>query len=401
MAWVRKLPSGRWAATVRLPGGRKLTRSDKLKGSIERWASDQEASLRRGDWIDPRHGELTVGEWWDRCKDSRILEKASRKRDESHWRCHVEPYWSRWQLASILQPDVTRWVSVMQKQERVTAAGEKVKLGADTIIGSVKVFRTLMEQAVAAKLIRFNPARGVKVPRPNALTDRVLAPHEDVILLDALRDRFGDRPDGALFVELLLDAGLRWEEAAGLSRSHVDLRRQRIHVVDVMERDGTVRSYPKSKAGERDVPIGDTLWPVLRAHVMTLPPTALVFTSQLGKPLRYTRWRARVWVPALTVVTERGGRNGQHILATRPLLADPQPTPHDMRHTYGTRLAEQGVPQHEIMALMGHKDVRAVQRYLHAGEARFARARKALDAARSSGGSHAAHDLGVDGKASS
>jgi integrase len=108
----------------------------------------------------------------------------------------------------------------------------------------------------------------------------------------------------------------------------------------------------------------------------------LVFTTRLGKPLDYSRWRSRIWAPVLQVPTQFGGHNGMKVLHREPLLDGQAPTPHDMRHTYGTRLAEQGVPQHEIMALMGHKDVRAVQRYTHAGEARFERARVALGRAR-------------------
>jgi integrase len=370
MAWVRKLPSGKWAATVRLPGDKKITRSFPLKRTAENWANKQQDNLNRGDWIDPRHGELLVGEWRERCRDGRVLELASRKRDESHWRVHVEPYWADRPLSSILQPDVSAWVAKMQRDGA----------GADTVIGSVKVLRGLLEQAVAAKLIHFNPARGVKLPRTGALTDRVLEPHEDQILLDAMRRRHGDRPEAALFVELLLDTGLRWEEAAGLHTRNVDKTRRRIHVVDVLERDGSIRPYPKSRAGERDVPIGDDLWKRLGPHLEHRD--GLVFTTRLGKPLDYSRWRSRIWAPVLQVPTQFGGHNGMKVLERVPLLDGQAPTPHDMRHTYGTRLAEQGVPQHEIMALMGHKDVRAVQRYTHAGEARFERARVALGRAR-------------------
>ncbi len=370
MPWVRKLPSGKWAATVRLPGDKKITKSFPFKKTAEIWANKQEEGLHRGDWIDPRLGTVTVGEWRQRCQGGRVLERASRKRDDSHWRVHVEPYWGDTPLSSILQPDVSAWVTKMQA----------ANVGPDTVIGSTKVLRGLLEQAVAAKLIHFNPARGVKTPRVGALVDRVLEPHEDTILLDALRTRHGDRPEAALFIELLLDTGLRWEEAAGLHTRSVDLRKRRIHVVDVLERDRTIRPYPKSRAGERDVPIGDEFWLRFSAHVKSR--SGLVFTTRLGKPLDYTRWRARVWAPVLKVPTKLGGRNGTSVLESRPLLPDPHPTPHDMRHTFGTRLAEQGVPQHEIMALMGHKDVRAVQRYMHAGEDRFERARKALGKAR-------------------
>jgi len=392
MAWIRKLDSKKWAATIRTPGGKRRTETFLLKGAADKWAAEQEASIQRGDWIDPRHGELTVGEWWERCKDSRTLELASRRRDESHWRTHVEPYWARMPLSAILQPDVSTWTEKMRK------AGA----GPDTVIGSLKVLRGLLEQAVAAKRIRFNPARGVKAPRAPQSPYRVLEPQEDAVLLGALYDRFPGRPEAGMFVELLLDGGYRWEELAGLRRRNVLMQKQRIHVVDVMERDRTIRPYPKSEAGERDVPVGDAIWPALRKHVMTLAPDDLVFTTQQGKPLDYSRWRSRIWVEVVRVPVrdERGWRvkDDDGVEQWRGLLDGEVPTPHDMRHTYATRLAEQGTPQHELMAILGQKDPRATQRYLHASEDRFDRARKAMDTARKgtkkAADSPATHDLG-------
>lgn len=38
---------------------------------------------------------------------------------------------------------------------------------------------------------------------------------------------------------------------------------------------------------------------------------------------------------------------------------------HDLRHAYGSMLAERGVPDRTIMALMGHSDPRMVARYSH------------------------------------
>lgn len=38
---------------------------------------------------------------------------------------------------------------------------------------------------------------------------------------------------------------------------------------------------------------------------------------------------------------------------------------HDLRHTFASRLAQQGVPLYEIMHLTGHKSFQMVQRYAH------------------------------------
>lgn len=378
MAWVRQLDSGKWAATVRAPAGNRITDTFPLKSLAETWAADLEADVRRGDWIDPRDGEVTIGEWWTRCDGARQLEKASRKRDASHWRVHVEPHWGRLKVGGVLKPDVTKWVTGMRE------AGT----GAATIQAAVGVLRGLFELAVDARIIRANPARGVRTPRRPAPVDRVLTFDEEDALLRALEGKFGARPDGRMFVELLLDTGVRWSEAAAIDREHVDLRRGLINVGPVMERDGVIRDYPKSPAGVRPVPVGEALWPRFRDHVLTVRPGGQVFTAVRGGVLQYHYWWQQVWLEGLRVVLERSPRG--KVLRAEPLLDDPQPTVHDCRHSYGTRLAEAGVPVHEIMALMGHSNLKSVQRYLHAGEDRFSRARAARARARDS---QVTHDL--------
>lgn len=374
MAWIRQLPSGLWAATVYTPLGRR-TESHELKSVIRRWADEQERQVQRGDWIDPKAGQVTVAAWWGRSRDAKRLEKASRKRDESHWRCHVEPYWGRAPISAILKPDVSAWVIAM----------EKAGVGAATVQGSLGVLRSLMEAAVDARLIRDNPARSVRAPRRDAHQDRTLEGDEEERLLASLERQFPGRPDAGLFVEVMLHCGLRYEEAAALDREHVLLRRQLIDVGPVLERDGTIRPYPKSRAGERPVPVPDHLWQRLRDHAMTVKPGGLLFVAARGGVLHYSSWHDRVWQRGLCEVVTRGKRGV--ILETRTVLEDPQPTPHDLRHTYGTRLAEQGVPPHEIMAIMGHETLESVQRYLHARDDRFGRARDAIERSRKVGGS--------------
>ncbi|HEX6968738.1 MAG TPA: tyrosine-type recombinase/integrase [Micromonosporaceae bacterium] len=384
MAYIRKLPSGKWAATVRLPDGRRVTETRELKGLAERWAADLEADIRRGDWIDPRAGRLTVGECWEKWGGARRLEQASRRRDESHWRVHVEPRWGRTPVGSILKPDVSAWVVQMESDG----------VGAATIEGATGVLRAILDLAVDAKLIRDNPARGVRRPKRNAHVDRVLDPDEETALLDALDRCFPGRPDARLFVELIAETGMRWEEAAAIPPQLVDTRRQRIHIAWVMERDGTARPYAKSAAGNRTVTYGESLAAAMKGAKIAArevagvfpndDPGRLLFTTERGDQLRYSNWHRRVWQPALRGLPARERVKGH---PARPAvegagLADPQPTPHDLRHTFGTRLADEGVPLHDIMALMGHEDIRSAQRYLHSREERFDRARQALQRAR-------------------
>lgn len=383
--YLRQLPSGLWANTIRTPAGR-LTESFELKTHAANWGVDQLAQIRRGDWIDPRLAKVPIGAWRERTRDSRHLEKASRKRDESHWRCHVGPRWASTPLGAVLRPDVSAWVVQMQR------AG----VGAATIEGSVGVLRGLYDLAIDAGMVRNNPARDVKKPRRDAHVDRVLDADEERKLLAALDRTSPGRVDGRLFVELILDTGMRWEEAAAVSPEMVDTRRQRIHIAWVMERDGTVRPYAKSDAGNRAVAYGDDLAAAIRQAKLAARPVSgvfpagevgrLLFTTPAGEVLRYSNWHRRVWSPALRGLAERPVVKGHAYRAAvaGAGLEDPQPTPHDLRHTYGTRLADHGVPVHDIATLLGHKDLRSAQRYLHSGEERFDRARAAVRSARSS-----------------
>jgi integrase len=167
------------------------------------------------------------------------------------------------------------------------------------------------------------------------------------------------------FVKLMLDAGLRWQEAAGLHHFRVDVRRRRVRIQEVAERDGSIKPQPKSKAGGRWVPLTEELVSMYLELYPASDREGLVFKGDTeGRALDYSNWARRTWAPAIAAAG----------------LADPQPTPHDCRHSYGSWLAEGGVPAHEIKDLMGHGSLRAVERYIHSSEARLDRAREALGA---------------------
>ncbi|TDB85698.1 site-specific integrase, partial [Micromonospora fluostatini] len=137
----------------------------------------------------------------------------------------------------------------------------------------------ILRTAVQARLIAENPAEGVRLPR-----DRSAA-----------------------------GAGLRWGECAGLTWSSVDLDRASLRVVQVAEETHggiVLRPYPKSRAGVRTVPLPGFLLAALRdllAAADDPDPRTLVFRDRVGRPLRRSNFRRRVWRPSLV----RAGLLGQ------------------------------------------------------------------------------------------
>lgn len=375
MASFRKLPSGKWQGTVKVQGKR-YTRTDPLKKVVQEWASELESQLRRGDFIDPNAGKVTLTAWWVEWQTTRRVAKATAAKNETHWRVHVEPAFGSWPLSSIQSIDVEKWVAGMVGR----------KIGGEATATALRLLRQVLDAAVAARKIRVNPAEKVRAPRPPKHVDRFLDVDEaDRLVANITRpirppkgtprgvawDREPD-PESQFLVKLMLDGGLRWQEAGGLHHFRVDVRRRRLRVQEVLERDGTIKAQPKSEAGSRWAPLTDELVELYRAHVARHGREGLVFAldydvaPELRRPLDYNNWKKRVWGPAVRAAG----------------LAAPVPTPHDCRHSYGSWLADNGVPPHEIMVLMGHSSLRAVERYIHASEARMDRARAALGARR-------------------
>ena len=338
MPAFRRLPSGLWQATVRLPDGRRRTRSDPLKGVVKAWAQEAETAIRRGEWADPQDGRITVSEWYVKWSRTRVIERATMARDASHWRSHVEPRWGKVKLLAITAWDIEAWIADMQRAE----------VGATTAHQSVRLLRHMLSDATRHKLIGADPSAGVVLPKIPKHVDRFLSRAE----FDALAEQMPTASDRAM-VTLMAYCGLRWGEVAGLHAHRVDFERGQLLVKEVLRRDRSIKDVPKSAAGQRLVPMGD------RAALELRP---LVGQGPVFPGVDYTNWRRRVFVPAV----ERAG------------LALPYPTPHDLRHTYGSWLADAGVPPHDIMALMGHGSLRATERYLHSSDGRFTRAIAAL-----------------------
>jgi integrase len=91
-----------------------------------------------------------------------------------------------------------------------------------------------------------------------------------------------------------------------------------------------VSADPKSRAGRRTLSVPDWLMAMVSDHLATrgltgADPDAFVFTAPDGRPLHYSNWRQRVWLPT----TKAAGLAGLHF--------------HDLRHTAGTAMEMSGV----------------------------------------------------------
>lgn len=356
MAYVRRLPSGKWQATVRHPSGRRMTRADPLRRVVAEWAREQEALIARGVWRDPRAGRITVEDWSKKWTASRVVEPGTLRMYESRLRLHILPTWKAWPLDSVTRMDVEAWV------RRLGEDG----VGARTVQQSLMILGAMLGAAVQSGLIGDNSARGVAGPRTSAGRLRFFTRDEFRAITGKLKE-----PDRTL-VDFACHVGLRWGELTGLDGEHVDFLRKRVTVSRVLTRDG-LREYPKSKRAHRVVPIPAHLIEPMSALLVGRPRDALVFTSPTGKQLDTHGWRRRVWIPALEDAKV------------------PYAPPHTMRHTAASWLVMAGVDLYRVQGLMGHESYATTQRYAHLApdaEDRILDAWDALDEPRDAPGTH-------------
>jgi integrase len=227
------------------------------------------------------------------------------------------------------------------------------EVGRPTINARLKTFRTMLSYAIENRVIDHDPTARIKFLPLDVRDFRGVDAGEEARLLAACKT-----PEERAQVLLALDAGLRWGEVAGFPVSAI--RGDYLSVWQVIDRHTRkVRGYPKGKRG-RTVPIPTTrLREALALVAVTAEvrgPDALLFgriSKGVERPIDPRNWARDFWHRATDAAGLNPGGDRLHF--------------HDLRHTYGTRLADKGVPRAEIAKLMGHASESTTAIYIHAG----------------------------------
>lgn len=173
---------------------------------------------------------------------------------------------------------------------------------------------------------------------------RALSSEDQHTLLDGLKDR--RTPHLSTLVPLLLLTGMRAGEALSLTWGQVDL----------IDRTLTVGRAKTSNGTGRTIPINDELGGILATHRAWFgerfgEPDADHHLFPFGKPVPSDPSRHA------TDITW-GWDELRKDTGVRCRL-------HDLRHTFATRLAENGASESTMLALMGHMSRAMLERYSH------------------------------------
>jgi integrase len=275
---------------------------------------------------------------------SRTLELRGRKKSHrltvaADLRNHIEPFFAGKSLNKITPRDIERYVVVKRKT-----------LAIKTIRNHLNTMHSVFELGLRRKWCQTNPVKLADRPVIRTTETRIKfldqAELEKVLAISYPNDVFG-RIEPVLYLTAAM-TGLRQGELLGLRWRDVDFAAKKVRVVSPFVRGEF--GDPKSEGSGRSVPLADRVAKALeqlRSSSAYDMDSELVFCHpETGHPLDRAKLTRR-----FKKATRKAG--------VREI------TFHELRHTFGTRMAGAGVPLRTIQHWMGHADAKTTQVYAH------------------------------------
>ena len=333
---VRKRSSGRWQASYWIDGRRYGVGSFPSKADALAHLANVEVDVRKGAWIDPRSGEVTLAayanEWLSHRTDLAMRTKELYRHVLDR---HVLPILGDTTLAGLAPSKIRGWHAEIAEEHPATASK------------AYRLLSTILKTAVTDGLILTSPCR-VKSAGVERAPERPVA---SVAEVGALAEAMPDH----LKVVVLLAAWcqLRRGEILGLRRRDVDPLHATIRIEQTrtftMNGESIIKA-PKTSAGSRTVAVPKFMVGAIVEHLERFTPDrpdGLVVPGRNGGDLTRDALQGS-WERARSIV----GRPDLHL--------------HDLRHTGLTLAAATGATTAELMHRAGHASPAAAHRYQHA-----------------------------------
>ena len=270
-------------------------------------------------------------------------------------------------IGSIDVPDVESYKVWRLSGDQSTAAVKSITLRHD-----LDAFSKFFEWAIRMGYATFNVVLSVSKPSTDdAVRMYIFSIEEEFMYFASAKARSMDLHDVTM---LMINQGMRPEEVVEIEKKNVDLSR------------GTLRiPRGKTKAAQRTLRLTTDAMEVLRRRIETGERSDAelnAFCARLGRRLKtdpdklaeHERRKQAFVFPA-----RRSGKRGKahislyglekcHNDVLNACKEMGQTIPcvlYDVRHTFATRSAKEGMPLPTLASILGHSSLRQVQKYVH------------------------------------
>lgn len=330
-----------------------------LKKLVRQYLRDRE------DGTPSTQGNVLTGDQWAaRWLETVRLhrEKNTHKSYADTWRIWLQPRLGRLPLEKIGTSDIQACCDDARKKGHNTTARY--------ILVVAKRFCATARKH-SPPYMKHDPCQGVVVPDAPPPRDRILSHDEtDEVLAELYRwEPYKTQPGGYFvyshrhLIRFMLETGLRESEALGLQEFSINLKTDppTCRVAAQLDEDDagkpTIKPYTKGK-NVRIVPLTAAAVEAIVEHRALVAEYrrkakdayeewALVFPSEAGTPIG---WRNLV----RTVELVRDAVNATRLQTGQSPM--PRWTAHDLRRTFGTRIAQTGAGLKVTQRLLGHAD---------------------------------------------
>lgn len=339
-----------WLARWRDDTGRQRKRSFSRKIDAQRFVTQLEADLLRGQYVDP-FDTTTVLEYARRWAGARIHRPTTARRVESMIDTHIAgTTLGARRLAAVTPSEVQAWAS-----DRAQV------LAPTTLRNLVSLLRSVYASAVLDRLVASSPV--VRLSLPPTHRERVVPLSVEQVL--ALAEAMPRRNRAMVITQAGL--GLRIGELLSLRVQDVDFMRRSVRIEWQLAPGQKMRSAPKTRRSTRTVPLPQVVAEALSVHLEEFMPgeDGSLFTTRFGAPYRHDYYGTRIFAEAVA-------RSG----------LPKSTTSHDLRHHYASVLLAQGESVIAVAERLGHHNAGLVlSTYGHLMPDSEDRTRRAVDSA--------------------
>jgi integrase len=236
---------------------------------------------------------------------------------------HLNRYFKDMQLADITPKTISAYMN-MRRREAASVATINRELAMLS-----KAFNLAVKQW---EWCHTNPCSRIQREPENNRIDRWLTPDEEKRLLKGAQGYL----NGQLYeiIVLALNTGMRQGELLSLKWKDVDWFRKTVTVRKTKNKDPKI------------LPLNQTAYDLLLRKSKVASISGYVFAT--GRSTRTSRWNlTREFKNAL----KKAGISHFRF--------------HDLRHTFATRLVQNGSDLYAVAKLLGHRDINTTQRYAH------------------------------------
>ena len=332
-----------FATHVTTPTGERVYVRAKSKEELEEKVLEAKIQLRSG--VDITQG-ITFADYaqtWLKAYKAGKIRPSSYASIETNLRVHVLPFFSSYKLKD---------VKPMHIQLFITSLSGKSKSLQDKCI---RIVKNIFDSAVDNGMIPRSPvSRSDRATAENSPEEEPLTDEQALALLNAV-----DGTRAYIFCLLALSTGMRRGEILGLMWEDIDFKANVIRVTHnkafiLNKLDAPVTALPKTDAGRRVLPMGSPLKErLLLEKAKSRSP--FVVSMLNGKSLTKSAFRA-LWLN----VERRTAGSGSVPRLLGATYGDVKVTldfkthPHQLRHTYITKLFEEGLDLKQVQYLAGH-----------------------------------------------